>query len=223
MLAAWRRGAARAGEELSSPARLTSSRAGRLPRRRPRRRPAGRGEYRALLRRARVFVMRAAPRGLRHRAARGARRRLHARETPAPGPYAALRVARAARRAPGRRGSGAARPHGARRPARRTTPRARSRRSRRSRTTAVDATSSPSELLPRLLEAVERAASSAQGRVFATSLGGQPGPPRGRDAPAHVRRASRCGERRSRSASSRRPRRRRARGRRRGRGGRGWR
>ena len=144
---------------------------------------APRAVPRAAAPRARVRV-RAAPRGLRDRPARGARGRLPAREHAAPGPYAALPIARAPRRAPRGRGprSGAA--------PQRSTSRCRDYAERALaalapfRRAAVDrarrraATAAPS---------CRAALSSANGRVLATSSRRQPRAPRGRDPPAHVR------------------------------------
>ena len=151
VLAAWR------GASGSSRGRTrrTRARVGR-PRSAPRRAGRARGvrallprdEYRALLRRSRVFRHRAAARGLRDRAARGARGRVHARHHARARPV--RRAADRARARPAARGRRVSRsatalddpaPGYAERAA------AALSRSRRRRSTA----SSPSELLPRLI------------------------------------------------------------------------
>ena len=91
--AAWAR--ARRPTARSSSSRAPTPRGRAAAGVRARRRRSRPPSYRALLRRARVFVDRAAAGGLRARAARGARRRLPLVTTPAPGPYAALPLARA--------------------------------------------------------------------------------------------------------------------------------
>ena len=147
VLAAWDAARRGDGEELVVAGVDRARRRDGVALRRPRCAPE---DFRALLRRARVFV--AAPRREDYGIAQlealadGCR----SCTTPAPGPYAALPLA--ARLDPRLVGedlaAGAAR--GARRTAARLRRRARSRRSRRSAATPSTA-SSPSELLPRLL------------------------------------------------------------------------
>ena len=144
---------------------------------------------RAAAPRARVRV-RAAPRGLRHRPARGARRRLPcSSRTPAPGPYAALPIAReldprlvgedsrarCAPRSTTRCPTTRARARAALAPF----ARAARRPARRRAATAAPACASC-------------AAARASGRVLATSAARQPRAPRGGDAPAHVRERARA-------------------------------
>ena len=152
--------------------------------------------YRALLRRARVFVTAPAPRGLRRRPARGARRRLPARHDrgarPVRGAAAGPRARPAARRRRPRRRAA----RRARRPRAPATPSARSRRSRLTAappSTPSSATSSSRACspLPAPDQRVSARACAAPrtaptGSVFATSSLRQPGAARRRDAPARV-------------------------------------
>ena len=149
-------------------ASLGAAAAGRIPR--------------AAAPRPRVRV-RAAPRGLRHRPARGARRRLpagdHARAWPVCGASARPRARPAARERRSRRARCAPRCPTRRRTTRRARP-TRSCRSRARRSIAWSPSSYLRVCLPSFLQLLPR---TRVGDIFAR----EPGAPRGGDAPEHVR------------------------------------
>ena len=190
VLAAWRaRGRGRGdGEELARRRRAARRAERRRARcaRGARRASAGRcasAEYRALLRRARVFVVRAAPRGLRDRAARGARRRLparHARRRRGP-------TRRCRSRARSTRGWSARTSPALCARARRPSPGYAERALRALEPFRRSDRGPPGRRAPAAAPVLPRALQLRPRPRVGTSSRREPGAPRGGDAPAHVR------------------------------------